>query len=499
MSPSSQSQPPAPVRSFWQNSVARLLGIPLSYWVLGVFCVVFFACYVVPVFLNDYHELRVYPDFPAINPIGGDLREYLGFSKALLENGSPYIPPNYYPPLQALLFAPLVRFGPDQSYVYITALNFLSFLAITWLYPWLASRPRQWNQLATLGLASGLFSYGLLFQLERGQFDLLVMTLCYAAIYLFHHHPRLRLLAYLLFVVSVNIKIYPLVFILCFTLDWRDWKRNLLRWGLLGLANLAGLFVFAVLAVAVVCLRWNFLTASELLTSTTIDTFNASEQIKLILQDPGRFFTAIGQTILTQTPRYARNWVGASGYDYWPLPEPVFWITPLLILLAILSDSMGGLLNLRKRLIAVASFLVVFLSTIVMFYLLYNPPGTTLIPGVQGRYFLFITPLLFLACLPNRAVLRPKSGWLTGGSTAFVALLTVGGLFLAYHFTCGSAWYTTGLCTLPRHKNQTAASSQPVPLPAAQPVTQTFAAQCNRLTQTSVWFGSTITAQMRVG
>lgn len=249
---------------------------------------------------------------------------------------------------------------------------------------------------------------------------------------------------------------------------------------------LAGFIVFAILAVAIVCLGWNFLTASELLTSTTIDTYNASEQIRLIFAEPGRFFTAIGQTVLTQTPDYARTWVGASGYDYWPLPEPVFWITPLLILLAILMDSMGGLLNLPKRLIAVASFLVVFLSTIVMFYLLYNPPGTTLIPGVQGRYFVFIAPLLFLALIPNRAVLRPLTGWLPAGS-AVVALLTVGALFLAYHFTCGSAWYTSGLCRQPRHKNQTAANSQPVVLSASEPVTQTFAAQCNRLTQTSVW------------
>ncbi len=249
---------------------------------------------------------------------------------------------------------------------------------------------------------------------------------------------------------------------------------------------LAGFIVFAILAIAVVCLGWNFLTASELLTSTTIDTYNASEQIKLILQDPGRFFTSIGQTILTQTPRYARNWVGVSGFGYWPLPKPVYWITPLLILLAMLSDSMGGLLNRRKRLIALATFIIVFLLTLVLFYLLYNPPGTTLIPGVQGRYFLFITPLLFLACLPTRAVLRLKSGWLWGGS-AFVALLTVGGLSLAYHFTCGSAWYTTGLCTLPRHKNQTAASSLTIALPAAQPVSQTFTAQCNNLTKTSLW------------
>jgi len=249
---------------------------------------------------------------------------------------------------------------------------------------------------------------------------------------------------------------------------------------------LVGFILFAILAVSIVCLGWNFLTASELLTSTTIDTYNASEQIKLILQDPGRFFRAIGETIVTQTPRYARNWVGISGYDYWPLPEIIYWMTPILIVLAILSDSMGGLLNLRKRLIAVASFGVVFLATIVMFYLLYNPPGTTLIPGVQGRYFLFITPLLFIALLPNRPVLRLGAGWLAAGS-AFIAFLTVGALFLAYHLTCGSAWYTTGLCRLPRHKNQTATSSLPVELPAGRTVFQTFQPPCNQLTQASVW------------
>ncbi len=243
MSQSVPSPNRSPLVSFWQKAAAPLRNLPLTGWVLGVFFLIFFAYYIVPVVLNEYHELRVYPDFPVINPIGGDLREYLGFSKALLDNGSPYIIPNYYPPLQALVFLPFVRFGPDQSYVYITALNMVSFLAIAWLLPWVSSRPRQWNQRATLVLVSGLFSYGLLFQLERGQFDLLVMVLCFASIYLFHRHPRLRLLAYLLFVVSVNIKIYPLIFILCFTQDWRDWKRNLLRWGLLGLANLAGLFV----------------------------------------------------------------------------------------------------------------------------------------------------------------------------------------------------------------------------------------------------------------
>jgi len=68
------------------------------------------------------------------------------------------------------------------------------------------------------------------------------MALCLAGLYLYHYHPRLRWLGYALFSLSIQVKIFTGIFILCFTHDWRDWKRNLLRWGALLLANLAALF-----------------------------------------------------------------------------------------------------------------------------------------------------------------------------------------------------------------------------------------------------------------
>ncbi|MEI8132154.1 MAG: glycosyltransferase family 87 protein, partial [Leptolinea sp.] len=91
--------------------------------------------------------------------------------------------------------------------------------------------------------ATSLFSYGLLFEIERGQFNLIAMGFAFLAILLFHKIPRLRWLAYIFFCISVQLKIYPAIFVIFLTDDWRDWKRTFLRWASLGLANIALLFL----------------------------------------------------------------------------------------------------------------------------------------------------------------------------------------------------------------------------------------------------------------
>ena len=224
----------------WLDGAAHL---PLGFWMLLVFSIVFFYYFVQPTFLNEYHELRLFSNFPELKPLGADLREYIGFSKALVENGSPYIRPNYYPPFESVFFLRFLQMGPDLAYVYLTAISFLCFLAITYLLPLLSAPHHRLSLAGAFVLVCGLFSYGLWFQLERGQFDLIVMALCFGGIFLYQRQPRLRWLAYLLFILSVQIKLYPVFFVLCFATDWHAWKANLRRWVLLGLANFAGLFV----------------------------------------------------------------------------------------------------------------------------------------------------------------------------------------------------------------------------------------------------------------
>jgi predicted branched-subunit amino acid permease len=51
------------------------------------------------------------------------------------------------------------------------------------------------------------------------------------------------MIAYLLFSISIQLKLYPAIFIVMFVDDWKDWKNNILRFLKLGIFNLLLLFV----------------------------------------------------------------------------------------------------------------------------------------------------------------------------------------------------------------------------------------------------------------
>jgi hypothetical protein len=119
----------------------------------------------------------------------------------------------------------------------------LLFVASSLFLPMLLGRERRSSQAAVLICTTGLVSYGLQFELERGQWNVIAVFLALLAVWIFHWHPRQRLLAYALFVVSVQLKVYPFVFLALFISDWRLRRENLLRLALLAGANLALFFV----------------------------------------------------------------------------------------------------------------------------------------------------------------------------------------------------------------------------------------------------------------
>jgi hypothetical protein len=94
-----------------------------------------------------------------------------------------------------------------------------------------------------LVFVSGMMSYGLLFELERAQFNVIAGLLAYLAVWIFHSNRKRAVWAYVLFCISVHLKLFPLVFVVMFIDDWHDWKNNLRRLVLLGLANLAVGFI----------------------------------------------------------------------------------------------------------------------------------------------------------------------------------------------------------------------------------------------------------------
>jgi hypothetical protein len=215
---------------------------------LGAILITSFAlgylfCFVRPVFLNPAQEMAFPRYIPAVKPIGSDLLLAYDFSKSWITGTTPEIPSLVYPPLERVLRLPLLVFPFRGAFVIQTLITLIAFMSVVLLLPKRFSKSPDWPALSGLFLA-GLFSYGMQFEIERGQSNVVAMALVAWALVLFHYGKGLsaRVLAYLFFSCAIQLKMFPAVFVIGFTRDARDWRRNLLRWGLLGVTNLVGLF-----------------------------------------------------------------------------------------------------------------------------------------------------------------------------------------------------------------------------------------------------------------
>ena len=164
--------------------------------------------FVYPSFFNADLTFSPFETFPRLDPIGMDLQFNLDFSRAWLMDGSPYVGSNYYPPLETVVFSPLTLLDFSTAYRIVTLLSLSSFVGLFILILRFKKGSLFRSGWTAAILFLSLFSYGVLFELERGQFDLIAMFLCIAAIYLFHFHPRFRIAAYLLFCMAVQFKVY---------------------------------------------------------------------------------------------------------------------------------------------------------------------------------------------------------------------------------------------------------------------------------------------------
>lgn len=215
-------------------------------WVLLGFSVSFVFFFVKPIFFSPVEAMQFFRYIPILEKIGigADLRTTIWYAKLWVVNGySPYVGGGTFPPLAHVFFAPLLSIEFPLAYQIFTFITLLSFVLITWLIPLRCAGDERKHSLVLLIFITGLLSYGLQFELERGQFSVITIAFALLSIYLFHYHPRLRFLAYLLFTISIQLKIFPAIFVVLFVDDWRDWKTNIKRaLGLFAL-NFAAFFV----------------------------------------------------------------------------------------------------------------------------------------------------------------------------------------------------------------------------------------------------------------
>ncbi len=227
-----------------QGSISWRRPLP---WILLGFLISYMFFFIRPVFFSPEHRMQFREYVPALNTIGADLERLIDLSRAVLVLKEPLeLKKGMCIPLECILYRPLVDIDPYNAYVIATILNIISFLFITVIFPVLISKDRKLSAVLMLVLVTGLFSYGFQFELERGQSNVLAMFLCFLAVYMFHYHHRLRYLAYLLFSVSIQLKLYPGIFVVLFIKDWSDWKGNIKRiTGILGF-TFACLFILGI-------------------------------------------------------------------------------------------------------------------------------------------------------------------------------------------------------------------------------------------------------------
>lgn len=222
----------------------RLFELPPFAWISIGFFITYIVLFVFPVFLNADRSVNYLTRYlPEIRPIGRDL----GFNTSSIKNwlsgsGLYDFENHYYPPLYAVVFSPFLLLEYPNTFVVMTAITLSSIVVAGLVIPILMIANAR-REIVALFFITVIFSYGMQFELERGQFNVFAFALSLVAVYIFHRHHSFRLLAYLLISASIQIKLYPIVYVLLLVKDWHDWKGNILRFVGLGLFNFSLLFI----------------------------------------------------------------------------------------------------------------------------------------------------------------------------------------------------------------------------------------------------------------
>ncbi len=228
--------------------VNRLRRIPTVDCLLVCYVGVFFMLFLWPNILAPQDRMQFPVYLPAETPPGSDLKIYLATSRAwAFDHQNPYAT-NWYPPLFVVVYTPLALFDQATAHRLVALSILVIYVAAMAAAAALYRRAQQKTapSLFLLVFLIGLIAYGLQFEIERGQSNLIAFGLCFLGIYLFHAHPRFRLAAYLLFSLAVQLKLFPILFIVMFVDDWRAWRQIVRRFVGLGLLNFALLFVLGV-------------------------------------------------------------------------------------------------------------------------------------------------------------------------------------------------------------------------------------------------------------
>jgi Predicted membrane protein (DUF2142) len=143
---------------------------------------------------------------------------------------------------------------------------------------------------------------------------------------------------------------------------------------------------------------------------------NPAMQVQLMQREPGAVMRIVAHDLAENSSDYVEELVGRLGWlDIW-LPRVAYYA--VLALLAAVAVTAGVSASASERITAAAIWVASVVAIELSDFITWTLPGSQHIEGVQGRYFLPLLPLLYVAV--SRPARAPR--WLPV-TIAFVAVL----------------------------------------------------------------------------
>ena len=244
------------------------------------------------------------------------------------------------------------------------------------------------------------------------------------------------------------------------------------------------LILCSIIVFGIIVIGWNTISPNPGFNPS--GNVNIAEQIKYILSSPLAFPQVLLNDLIIGGSTYLKQWIGVYGYDYGSVPTITyfFFLAGILLTLFVKDHQIP---DRKTRVILLLVFLLCYIATSLSLYVTYTTVGERFVYGIQGRYFIPVLPLLFLALgnIPCLSKLQ-SSILVTTFFSLIAAIVFIGGLILTYHVTCGPAYYTTGLCYQPFYKNLSPLTVSSPPVSDGTILIQEIAPVCNGMTEIQV-------------
>gem|GEM_PF-1509913 len=252
-----------------------------------------------------------------------------------------------------------------------------------------------------------------------------------------------------------------------------------------------GLFIASQLGVGLLLgLGWAKLISNNTFVNHRVTEIVPFQQLAYILINPIAYIKVLFTTLSVYSEYFLYGFVGAFSLPVSPMPEFVYFLFIIVLLLAGIADLGKGfqLTAWQKVLLAVIVVLYfVGLSTIM--YLLSSPVASYIVMGVQGRYFIPIFPLVLVLILSLKPFGEIRwGGVFSASSVVLLVLVAAFGLqmiYLRYYTSCGETYYSLDKECMQVFGETSEFATKTVGA-IDRTFRQSFSAECNDLSRVSI-------------